>query len=69
MDHHFGLSGRYLTQADTSALVKKTEGTLAQDRYMGRGLPYVKFGRKVLYDRADVETFLDSCKVTPGAAA
>ena len=31
---------------------------LAQDRYRGIGIPYVKFGRRVRYLRADVARYL-----------
>jgi hypothetical protein len=31
---------------------------LAQDRYRGRGIPYVKLGRRVRYLRADVARYL-----------
>lgn len=69
MSQHPELSGRFLTKTDVAALTGKTEGSLAQDRYLGRGLPYIKFGAKILYDRADVEAYLASCKVTPGASS
>jgi hypothetical protein len=35
-----------------------TTGALAQDRYRGCGIPYVKLGRRVRYLRADVARYL-----------
>ncbi len=35
-----------------------TLGALAQDRYQGRGIPYVKFGRRVRYRQAGVARYL-----------
>ncbi len=35
-----------------------TPAALAQDRYRGRGIPFVKIGRRVRYLRADVCRYL-----------
>jgi hypothetical protein len=35
-----------------------TEASLAQDRYLRVGIPYVKFGRRVRYLRTDVARYL-----------
>lgn len=35
-----------------------TEAALAQDRYRGGGIPYVKVGRRVRYLRVDVARYL-----------
>ena len=35
-----------------------TPEALAQDRYRGSGIPYVKLGRRVRYLRADVARYL-----------
>ena len=37
--------------------------TLAQWRYRKRGLPYLRLGRLVRYDTADVERYLQTCRV------
>jgi hypothetical protein len=44
----------FMTPEETARVVRKTVSTLAQDRYLGRGLPYTRSGRKILYARADV---------------
>ena len=38
--------------------LRTTVGALAQDRYMSRGVPHVKYGRRVRYLRADVARYL-----------
>ena len=41
---------------------------LRQDRYKGKGLPYIRLGRRILYDRAQVYEYLRSQTVQPGEA-
>ena len=38
--------------------------TLAQWRSQKRGIPYLKVGRVVRYDPADVQTYLEGCRVS-----
>lgn len=46
------------TGKDVAALIGSTENALAQDRYLNRGVPYTRVGRRVRYLRADVLKFL-----------
>jgi len=39
---------------------------LRQDRLKGIGLPYIRFGGRILYDREDVFKYLRSQTVSPG---
>jgi hypothetical protein len=55
----------FMTPEETAKVVRKTEGTLATDRYLGRGLPYIKAGRKVLYARSDVLAYLAAGRTDP----
>lgn len=55
------------TAGDVARVVKTTEAALAQDRYLGRGLPYVKIGRRVRYLRADILAYLEAGR-TPATA-
>jgi hypothetical protein len=36
-----------------------TEASLAQDRYLGRGVPFTRVGRRIRYLRDDVLTYLE----------
>jgi predicted DNA-binding transcriptional regulator AlpA len=38
--------------------------TLAQWRSRRRGIPYLKIGRAVRYDPAEVQIYLDGCRVS-----
>ena len=42
-----------------------TADRLANDRYHGRGLPYVKYGSRVFYLRSDVIAFLAANRHDP----
>ncbi len=52
-----------MTPSDVAALVQTTENSLAQERYLGRGIPFVKFGRRVRYLRDDVLNYLTANRV------
>jgi hypothetical protein len=43
-----------LTPPELAQLLRTTINSLAQDRYLGRGVPFTRHGRKVLYARTDV---------------
>lgn len=53
-----------LTPAELAILLRTTTSRLAQDRYLGRGVPFVRHGRKVLYDRGDVLGYLQANRCT-----
>ena len=48
----------YLTETDLARHLHVSERTLQRQRLDGTGVKYVKFGRRVLYRRSDVETHL-----------
>ena len=61
------------TPKEVAAYLHTTEASLAQARYRGNGIPFVKNGRKVLYRWSDVEEYIESRLMTrtddrPGAA-
>jgi hypothetical protein len=58
-----------MTAAQLSPHITLSEGALAQDRYRGEGIPFVKMGRRVRYLRADVARYLMANRSTPGGAA
>lgn len=41
-----------------AAVMQTTVDALAQDRYRGRGIPYIKIGGRVRYLREDVLNYL-----------
>ncbi|NKS00927.1 DNA-binding protein [Rhodococcus hoagii] len=62
------------TPAEVAKHLHTTAGSLAQQRYKGTGIPFVKIdGRRVLYRWEDVEAYVESRLVTrtderPGSA-
>ena len=47
-----------ITSEELAPVMRTTANALAQDRYHGKGMPYVKFGRRVRYLRDDVARYL-----------
>ncbi|GAA1681607.1 hypothetical protein MMUR_05580 [Mycolicibacterium murale] len=51
-----------------ATVVQTTVDALAQDRYRGRGIPYVKIGNRVRYLREDVLNYLEANRIGGDAA-
>jgi hypothetical protein len=61
-----GVTGKiYLTEGEVSEMVTKAKGTLRNDRFYGRGIPYIKYGRAVRYDLQDVIAFMERHRIEP----
>ena len=56
---------KYVNEFEVSRLIGRAVQTLRNDRFLGKGLPYVKFGRSVRYALSDVASFMESRKITP----
>nr|WP_155827026.1 helix-turn-helix domain-containing protein [Jongsikchunia kroppenstedtii] len=71
MPNHQGTAAQvssYGTPEQVAEMLHTTTGSLAQDRYLSKGIPYVKHGRRVLYAWSDVYAYLDANTVTPGGS-
>ncbi|WP_418003360.1 helix-turn-helix domain-containing protein [Mycobacterium sp. PDNC021] len=53
-----------MTAKQLAAELHVSEDSLAQDRYKGGGIPFVKVGSRVRYMRVDVEAFLAANRCT-----
>jgi predicted DNA-binding transcriptional regulator AlpA len=53
-----------LTAEQVSAITGLSEETLAQWRSRKRGISYLKIGRAVRYDPAEVQAYLERCRVS-----
>jgi excisionase family DNA binding protein len=53
-----------LTPREVAHLTGLSLETLAQWRSQRRGIPYLKMGRAVRYDPADVQAYLEGCRVS-----
>ncbi len=52
-----------LTAQEVSEITSVPQSTLAQWRYRGQGIPYLRIGRLIRYDAADVALYLQRCRV------
>ncbi|WP_104183588.1 helix-turn-helix domain-containing protein [Mycobacterium avium] len=48
-----------LTPPELAQVLRTTTNSLAQERYLGRGVPFIKNGRRILYARSDVLAYLE----------
>ena len=53
-----------LTTEEVAHLTGLSRETLAQWRSQRRGIPYLKMGRSVRYALADVQAYLEGCRVS-----
>ena len=56
---------KFLTDEEVAKRLNLSPQTLRNWRCMGKGLPYVKFGRAIRYDVNDVDAFSDAHRVVP----
>ncbi len=55
----------FLRTAEVAKLMRKSENAVVQDRYLGLGPPYIRDGRRILYDRDQVIEHLRRHTVQP----
>ena len=60
---------RLLDEYEVEARTGRKVNTLRSDRSRRRGIPFIRIGRSVKYDEADVERFIDAGRVETAAAA
>jgi len=58
-----------ITPKEVSLMLRRAEQSLANDRCARRGLPYVKIGRSVRYQIADVLAYAEGRRIDPEADA
>jgi hypothetical protein len=56
-----------LSPRETSVMIGRAEQTLANERFEGRGLPYVKWGRAVKYRLSDILAEIEARTIDPEA--
>ena len=52
------------TPKQVADYIQTTPAALAQDRYHGRGIPFIKVGNRVRYLRDDIAAYLAAQRVT-----
>jgi excisionase family DNA binding protein len=53
-----------LSPEEVAEITGLARDTLAQWRSQKRGIPYLKIGRAVRYDPAEVQAYLEGCRVS-----
>ena len=56
-----------LSPRETSVMIGRAEQTLANERFEGRGLPYVKWGRAIKYKISDILAEIEARTIDPEA--
>ncbi len=56
----------YLTTEEVAELLRTTPETCRYWRHIGKGPKSFKVGRRVLYDSADVQAFIDAARSVSG---
>lgn len=46
-----------------SGMLMRAIQTVRNDRFLGRGLPYVRIGRSIRYDMDDIRKFIEARKI------
>jgi len=58
-----GDRAQYMTEDEVSNLTRISLSDLRNKRHLGKGIPYIKVGRSVRYDLADVIAYMEARKV------
>ena len=57
------MSKKYITEKELSAITGRALQTLRNDRFNGRGFPYIKLGRSIRYDEEVAIAIMEQRKV------
>jgi len=55
---------KYLTEHQVAKITNRAAQTLRNDRCRGVGIPFIRLGRRVVYDPEVVEAYIQSCRVS-----
>ncbi|BBX35747.1 hypothetical protein MMAG44476_11099 [Mycolicibacterium mageritense DSM 44476 = CIP 104973] len=58
---------KLLTPKELADILGVSQETLAQNRYLGQGVPYIKVGKRVRYQLNDVIAYLEANRVSNDA--
>ena len=54
---------QYLTEKQVSTITGRALSTLRNERFLGKGIPYIKIGKSVRYKYDDVIGFMESRRI------
>ena len=58
-----GSCTEYINEKDVKRITGIALSTLRNNRFRGRGIPYIKVGRSVRYSKEDVIKFMEARKI------
>lgn len=50
------------TAKQLAAFLQQSEASLAQDRYLRQGVPFIRIGRRIRYLKSDVQAYLSAAR-------
>ena len=54
---------KYITEKEVSEITTRALSTLRNERFLGKGIPYIKIGKSVRYRLDDVIEFMESKRI------
>ena len=51
---------KYLTEKQVAEITNRALSTIRNDRFLNRGMPYIKIGKSVRYNLQDVINYMES---------
>jgi len=54
---------KYITEKEVSEITSRALSTLRNERFLGKGIPYIKIGKSVRYKFDDVIEYMESRRV------
>jgi len=60
-------SQRYISEQEVATITGRAVQTLRNDRHLGRGFPYRKFGKSVRYFLPEILAIMESHRIEPAA--
>lgn len=57
------LLGKYLKEKELAEITRQSVFTLRQNRLKNVGIPFIKIGRSVVYDEADINLYFEANRV------
>ncbi len=53
----------YLNEIETAELTRLSRSKIQNDRWLRKGIPFLKIGRRIIYRRSDVIAYLESHRI------
>ncbi|MBT4485057.1 MAG: helix-turn-helix domain-containing protein [Candidatus Latescibacteria bacterium] len=54
---------QYITEKEVAEITGRALSTLRNERFLGKGIPYLKIGKSVRYNYEDVIEFMESRRI------